>query len=57
MNESGGVAAVRFLVLGIDAGIADVGVGQRDDLAAIRGISEDLLVARHRGVEDHLAGR
>jgi hypothetical protein len=35
--------------------VADVRVGERDDLARVRGIGEDLLVARHRGVEDDLA--
>ena len=37
--------------------IADVREREGDDLPGIRGIGEDLLVARHRGVEAHLAGR
>ncbi len=42
-------------VLGVDAVVADLRVGHRDDLAAIAGIGEDLLVAGHRGVEADLA--
>ena len=30
-------------------------VGQRDQLARIGGIGEDLLIAGHGGIEDHLA--
>ncbi len=38
--------------------VADVGLGHDDDLAAVGGIGEDLLlVAGHRGVEDDLAHR
>jgi hypothetical protein len=48
--------AVRLLVLAVDAGVADVRVRERDDLAAVGGIGEDLLVARHRRVEHHFAG-
>ena len=39
-------------VLGIRAGIADVRISERDDLATVGRIREDLLVAGHRGVED-----
>ena len=35
--------------------IADMRVGQRDDLAAVRRIGEDLLVPGHRRIEDDLA--
>ena len=48
---------VDSLVLRVDAGVADVRIGQRDDLAAVGGIGEDLLVAGHRGVEHDLADR
>ncbi len=42
-------------VEGVDAVVADLRAGHGDDLAAVGGIGEDLLVAGHRGVEDHLA--
>ena len=39
---------VRLDVLGIDAGVADVRIGQRDDLSGVRGIGQDFLIAGHR---------
>ncbi len=56
-DEARGVDGIGLEVLGRDAGIADVRVGQRDDLAGIGRVGQDLLVARHRGVEHDLAGR
>ena len=41
----------------VDAGVADVRGGHGDDLAAVRGIGQRLLVTGHPGVEDHLAER
>ena len=38
-----------------EAVVADERVGHADELAPVGGIGEDLLVASHRGVEDHLA--
>ncbi len=55
-HQPGGVHARGFLVLGVDAGVADMRVRERDDLAAVGGIREDFLVAGHRGVEDDLSG-
>ncbi len=46
---------VRFRILGIHAHVADVRIRERDDLAGVRRIGEDLLVAGHRGVEHHFA--
>ena len=45
-----------FDILGINAVVADQGIGHGDDLALIRGVGEDLLIAGHGGVEHHLAG-
>src|SRR4051812_41887095 len=42
--------------LAADPVVADVRVGEDDDLAAVAGVGDRLLVARHRGVEDDLAG-
>ncbi|MCY1519561.1 hypothetical protein D9M68_543150 [compost metagenome] len=53
-HQAGGIDAIGFHVLGVDAGIADVRIGQRNDLAAVAGIGEYFLVPGHRGVEHHL---
>ena len=56
-HEARGVDRIRLDVLGVDAGVADVRIGERDDLPGVRRIGQDLLVARHRRVEDDFAGR
>ena len=45
-----------FLIGGIGADIADVRVGQGNDLASIGGVGQNLLVTRHGGIEHHLTG-
>jgi hypothetical protein len=42
--------------LRVDADVADLGRGHHHDLAAVRRIGEDFLVAGDGGVEDQLAG-
>ena len=54
-DEAGQMRLVAFDVLGVDAVVADLRVGHRDDLAAIARIGEDFLIAGHRGVEADLA--
>ncbi len=54
-HEPGSVGPARLDVLGIHADVADVRVGERDDLPGVRRIGEDLLVARHRRVEHDFA--
>src|SRR5437867_9614733 len=44
-------------VLVVVAGVADVYGGHADDLPLVRGIGQDLLVSRHRRVEDDLPDR
>src|SRR5882672_7799465 len=44
----------RFDVLSIDTGVADVRVGERDDLLAVARVSQNLLVTRYSGVKNHL---
>ena len=51
----GGVDALDVFLVG--AHIADMREGEGDDLAGIGRVGQDLLVARHRGVEADLAGR
>ena len=45
----------RLRVERVHAVVALVRVGHRHDLAGVRGVGQDLLVARHPGVEDRLA--
>ena len=60
-HEGLGPGATGLGVLFGDAVVADHGVGHQHDLAGIGRIRQDLVVARHRGVEDEvtalLAGR
>ena len=51
--DEAGVAGL--VILGGDTDIADMGKGEGHDLARIGRVRHDLLVPRHRGVEDHLA--
>ena len=45
----------RFRIFCVGAVIADMWIGERDDLLAIAGIRQDFLVARDGGIENHLA--
>ncbi len=45
-DQSRGVDRARFEILRGRAGVADMRIGQSDDLPAVRGIGEDLLIAR-----------
>ena len=52
-DEARQVRPMAFDVLVVDAVIADFRVRHRDDLPAVAGVGQDLLVTRHRRVEDH----
>jgi len=54
-DQAGRIVGIGFKILGIATGIADMRIGQRDDLAAIRGVGQNFLIARHRRVENHFA--
>ena len=54
-DEPGQVRLAALDVLGVDAVVADLRVGHRDDLAAVARIGQDLLVAGHARVEADLA--
>ncbi len=56
-HQACGMDAFRFDVLDIDAGVADVRVGQGDDLPGIRRVGEDFLIAGECGVEHHFTAR
>ena len=47
--------ALGLDVLGIDARVADVGIGQRDNLPTITGVGQDLLVPGEGRVENDLS--
>ncbi len=49
------VGAIGFFVEGVDAGVAEFGVGEGDNLAQVAGICHDFLIAGHAGVEDDFA--
>jgi len=44
-----------FFVIEIGPDVADVRIGQADDLAGIAGIAEDLLIAGKTGIENDFA--
>jgi hypothetical protein len=50
-NETGDFGAVRFDVAGRDTVAADDGVGEGNKLTRIGRVSQDFLIARHRGIE------
>src|SRR4051794_10786569 len=45
-----------LVVAGVAPVVADVRIGERDDLAGVARVGEDLLVARQRGVEHDFTG-
>ena len=45
-----------FVIGGAGAVIADLRVGENDDLAGIGGVGEDFLIAGDSGIEDYFAG-
>jgi len=51
-DQAAGVDPGRFLVLGGNAGVADMGIGQGDKLLIIGGIGKDFLVTGHGRVEN-----
>ena len=55
-DQAAGVNARRLFVFIIDPGVADMRIGQRDQLLAIGRVSKDFLVTGHRSVENNFAG-
>ena len=54
-DQSSGVNLRRLLIDSVAAGVADVRIGERDDLTRVRRVGQDFLVAGDRRVEHHLA--
>jgi hypothetical protein len=53
--DAGQSSQVRRLdVLVVNADVANMWKGEGNDLAGIRGIGQNLLIARHRGIETNL---
>ena len=55
-NQTGGVNAATFFVFGVGAGVADVWVGEGNDLFAVGRVGQDFLIAGHGSVEHDFAG-
>ena len=55
-HESRGVNLRGLQILGRGAGVADVRIGERDDLAGVGRIGENFLIARQCGIENDFAG-
>ncbi len=55
-DEAFDVGPRGFVIVAAGAVVADLRVGEDDDLAGIGGVGEDFLVAGERGIEDDLAG-
>jgi hypothetical protein len=45
----------RFFVVKIGADIADVGIGQADDLTGVAGVGENFLITGEAGIENDFA--
>ena len=56
-RKSGHADGPRLHVLAVHAVVTDDGIGGNDNLACVGRIGQNLLVARHAGVENHLAER
>jgi len=56
-HQTCGMHPVGLDVLCVHTGVADVRIGQRDDLAAVARVGQDFLITRHGSVEHHLADR
>jgi hypothetical protein len=54
-DEPGRVSPGRLHVLGRRAGVADMRIGESDDLPAVGRIGKDLLVTGHCGIENDFA--
>jgi hypothetical protein len=54
-HQTGRMDERGFAILAVDTVVADMGVGQGDDLPGVGRIGQDFLVAGHRGVENHFA--
>ena len=53
--ETFNVRTVGFVVVGAGSVVADLGIGEDDDLAGIGGVGEDFLIPGESGIEDDFA--
>ena len=54
-EKAGSVIGVGFKIFRIATGVADMRIGQRNDLTTIGWIGEDFLIAGHRGIKNNFA--
>src|SRR2546423_1611013 len=54
-DDAGTERTAALAVVVVHAVVADVGIGERDDLRGVRRVGQHLLVAREDGVEHDLA--
>src|SRR5438105_3065177 len=54
-DKSARLDAIRLKIVLVDPVVADEGIGQKDDLARIARVAENLLVAGHSRIENDLA--
>ncbi len=53
-NQAAGVDLAGLDIFAVYSGIADMRIGERDNLFGIGRVGENFLVAGHGGVENHL---
>ena len=56
-HEPRGISRAGLEIFRRRAGVADMRIGQGNDLSAVRGIGEDLLVPGHRRIENYFTCR
>ena len=56
-NQAASIDFARFHIFRVAASIADVWIGERDDLLGVGWIGKDFLIAGHRRVEHDFADR
>jgi hypothetical protein len=54
-DQSLDIGPLGFLVIQVGADVADVRIGEADDLPGVAGIGEDFLVAGEAGIENDFA--
>ena len=55
-NQACGVNTATFFIFGVGTGIADVRIGEGNDLFAVGRVGQDFLIAGHGCVEHDFAG-
>mgnify|MGYP000979433880 CR=1 FL=1 len=56
-HQAGGPNLCGLFIFAVGAGVADMGIGEGDNLARIGRVGQNFLIAGHGGVENHLTDR